>query len=52
MLEFSSDAASAKLELNIKVGDLFSGNNTNFGGRGPQSKASGGRIGGGNWPRA
>ena len=36
-MNFSADS-DAKLTLNINTGNLFSNNNTNFGGRGPQSK--------------
>ena len=36
-MNFSADS-DAKITLNINTGNLFSGNNTNFGGRGPQAK--------------
>ena len=36
-MNFSADS-DAKITLNINTGNLFSGNTTNFGGRGPQSK--------------
>ena len=36
-MNFSVDS-DAKLTLTIKTGNLFSGNNTNFGGSAPHSK--------------
>jgi hypothetical protein len=36
-MNFSADS-DAKLTLNIKTGNIFSGNNTTFGGSVPQSK--------------
>ena len=36
-MNFSADS-DAKITLNINTGSWFSGNNTNFGGRGPQAK--------------
>jgi hypothetical protein len=50
MLDFSSDASAKVGNITINVGDLWSGNKTNVNvQRGPQRKASGGRIGGSNW---
>ena len=37
-MDFSSNSADAKLSLNIKTGNLFSGNTTNFGGGRPRAK--------------
>jgi hypothetical protein len=36
-MNFSAES-DAKFTLNINTGSLFSGNNTNFGGRGPSAK--------------